>query len=257
MMQNNRSFSLPLYRLSWGRARRRARRTSPWTCAGTEAADARGPSFSKLAGREELTDPFQVPSLARPLLLSGLMGRNVGLKTEAIRKKKRCHILWKDLCVFQRLILTCFAVISTHPASSEMFRKVECWQSTRTLGCRSAREGPTLQNSPADLTIWSIGSTGLYDAKPALNPRQTSKKSILRVNLYGERWQRRVQMPRAAYSTGEGRWCREERGSRICLSGVAGVRRLLGLFGDLENGADQRVPQLIDGSIRDGWACQQ
>ena len=114
-MQNNRSFWLPLYRLSWGRARRRARRTSPWTCAGTEAADARGPSFSKLAGREELTDPFQVPSLTPPLLLSGLMGRNVRLKTEAIRKKKRCHILWKDLCVFQRLILTCFVVVSTQP----------------------------------------------------------------------------------------------------------------------------------------------
>lgn len=80
MMQTNRSFWLPLYRLSWGRARRRARRTSPWTCAGTEAADARGPSFSKLAGREELTDPFQVPSLTPPLLLSGLMGRNVRLK---------------------------------------------------------------------------------------------------------------------------------------------------------------------------------
>lgn len=157
-MQNNRSFWLPLYRLSWGRARRRARRTSPWTCAGTEAADARGPSFSKLAGREELTDPFQVPSLTPPLLLSGLMGRNVRLKTEAIRKKKVPYIVEGSLRLPEAhsyLLRGGF-----HPASSEKIRNVECWQSTRTLGCRSAREGPTLQNSPADPTIW-FGQSGL------------------------------------------------------------------------------------------------
>lgn len=57
---------VPLYRWSWGRARRGARRASPSTCAGTAAGDARGLSFSKAVGREKPGGQFQAPRLARP-----------------------------------------------------------------------------------------------------------------------------------------------------------------------------------------------